>query len=166
MAGLISNLIETLKGQGDLYKQITALSVRKKECIIKNDIEGLRGIVSEENVLVPKVIRIDKEREQIMRDICTVLNKKEEDMTLTNLVKLMENQLEHKELKKAVEDLKTAAEEMREINEANKTLVQHALEYIDYNINVIHSSFSEAPAGYNDTLEDTREQISFLDTSG
>ena len=166
MAGLISNLIVTLKGQSDLYRQITALSVRKKECIIKNDIEDLRGIVSEENVLVPKVIRSDKVREQIMKDICTVLNKKEEELTLTNLVNLMENQLEHKELNEAVEELKTAAEEMRELNEANKALVEHALEYIDYNINVIHSSFSEAPAGYNDTLEDTREQISFLDTSG
>ena len=166
MAGLVSNLIEVLKGQMDLYQQIIALSVDKKEYIIKNDIENLRRIVSKENSLVPKALRGDKEREKIMKDICMVLNKKEEDMTLSYLVVLMENQPEHEELKSVVEQIKHYAEEMKDVNESNKALVQNALEFIDYNINVIHSTFSEAPAGYNPTLEENMGQKGFLDNKG
>jgi len=168
MAGLVSNLIDVLKGQVDLYNQIAALSAQKKDFIIKNDIENLRTVVSEENALIPKALRGDKDREKIMKDICTVLNKKEEEMSLGYLVVLMENQPEHDELANTVDSLKAAAEETRVLNETNKVLVQHALEFIDYNINVIHSSFSDTsgPVGYNDALEDAGGQTSFLDING
>jgi len=165
MAGLVSNLIEVLRGQVELYSQIAALSVRKKDFIVANDIDGLRDLVAEENKLVPKALRGDKDRERIMKDICTVLNKPT-DMTLSYLVTLMEGQPEHDELGQVVENLRAAADEMKELNESNKVLIQHALEFVDYNINVIHSSFSEAPAGYNDTLDDARDQVSFLDLNG
>jgi len=170
MAGLVSSLIDVLKGQVDLYGQIAALSARKKDFIISNDIDSLRAIVAEENALIPKALRGDKEREKIMKDICTVLNKKEEEMSLSYLVVLMENQPEHDALDDVVAKLKAVADEMKELNESNKVLVEHALEFIDYNINVIHSSISDVPAGaagYNDSFDETSGQTSsFLDTSG
>ena len=165
MAGLVSNLIDVLKGQVELYSQIAALLVRKKDFIIANDIDSLREVVAEENKLVPKALRCDKDRGRIMQDICTVLNKPA-DMTLTYLVTLMEGQPEHDELQQVVGNLQAAAHEMKELNDSNKVLLQHALEFVDYNINVIHSSFSEAPAGYNDTLDDARDPVSFLDKNG
>ena len=166
MAGLINNLIEVLRGQVELYQQISALSARKKEFIIKNDIESLRKIVGEENMVVPRVIRGDKERERIIKDICTVLNKKEEDMTLSYLVTLMENQPEHAELEEIVDKTKVAVHELNDINEANKALIENALEFIDYNINLLHSTFADMPAGYGSNYEDVGEQKSFLDVNG
>ncbi|MDR2183597.1 MAG: flagellar protein FlgN [Clostridiales bacterium] len=166
MAGLISNLIEVLQGQVVLYQQISALSAQKKEYIIKNDIENLRKIVAEENMVVPRVMRGDKERERIMKDICMVLNKKDEDMTLSYLVTLMENQPEHAELQDIVERTKTAVYELNDINETNKALIENALEFIDYNINLIHSTFSETPVGYGSNYEEIGEQKSFLDING
>ncbi|MCL2350759.1 MAG: flagellar protein FlgN [Defluviitaleaceae bacterium] len=166
MASLVSNLIDVLKGQAELYNQVAALSARKKEFIIKNDIENLRETVSEENAIIPKIIRTDKEREKIMKDICSVLNKNEAELTISHLATLMENQPENDRLIVALEEAKTAAGEMKKLNEENKALVQQALEYIDYNINVIHSSLSEVPAGYNATLEDAADGTSFLDING
>ena len=166
MAGLISNLIETLKGQVGLYQQISALSAQKKEHIIKNDIENLRKVVAEENMIVSKVIRGDKERERTMKDICMVLNKKEEDMTLSYLVTLMEGQPEHGELADIVEKTKVAVNELNEINEANKILIESALEFVDFNINLLHSTFSEVPASYGGNYEEVGEQTSFLDING
>ncbi|MCL2574266.1 MAG: flagellar protein FlgN [Defluviitaleaceae bacterium] len=165
MAGLIGNLIDTLKGQIELYEQITALSVRKKEYIIKNDTENLRAVVAEENLIVPRLVRGDKERERVMKDICMVLNKKEEEMTLSYLVVLMENQPDHAELADIVEKTRAAVTELNEVNEANKVLIENALEFIDYNINLIHSTFSDMPVGYGG-YEDAAEQKSFLDING
>ena len=166
MAGLVSNLIGVLKEQVELYRQISALLARKKELVIKNEIDELREVVGQENILVPKNLRIDKTRDKIMKDICMVLNKNEEEMTLTYLVTLMEGQPEHEELKDVVEQMAKAATELKELNDATKVLIQHALDFLEYNINVLHSSFAEAPAGYNDTLEENREQRSFLDING
>jgi len=166
MAGLISNLIEVLQGQVGLYQQISALSAQKKDFIVGNDIDSLRKIVAEENMVVPKVIRGDKERERIMKDICMVLNKGQEDMTLSYLVTLMENQPEHGELSEVVEKTKAAVHELNEINETNKVLIENALEFIDYNINLLHSTFADTPASYGSNYEEAMEQRSFLDING
>jgi len=166
MAGLVSGLIDTLDGQIGLYTQLVALLVRKKDLIITNDIENLRKLVAEENAIVPKVLRLDKEREKTIADICTVLGKKNEEMTLTYLSQLMQGQPEHEALVDVVARLSVVVDEMKTLNDESKLLIESALEYVNYNINVIHSTFAEAPAGYNPTLENYHEQKGFFDTSG
>ncbi|MCL2753531.1 MAG: flagellar protein FlgN [Defluviitaleaceae bacterium] len=163
MAGLISNLIDTLKGQTDLFKEVAALLVLKKEHIIENDIDALKNVVKQENEIVPKALKNDKEREKIMADIATVLNKKQEELTLSLLAELINGQPEHNDFVVAVDEFVAALEKMKEANDAAKVLVQDALEFVDFNMNIIHSSLDAAPAGYG-SLEDGHEPGSFLDT--
>jgi flagellar biosynthesis/type III secretory pathway chaperone len=163
MAGLVSSLIEVLKGQTELFREVIALSVDKKELIINNDIEKLKDIVKQENVIVPKLLKGDKDREKIMADISVVMNKKLEDLTLSFLSELMEGQPEHEALVKAIEEFAAAMGEMKAANDANKLLIENALDYIEFNINIIHSSLEAGPAGYG-ALEDNHEAGSFIDT--
>ena len=162
MAGLVSNLIETLKGQTDLFKKTTALLMMKKEHIIENDMDALREVVKQENEILPKALKNDKEREKIMANIAIVLNKKQEDLTLSLLAQLIDGQPEHKEFVAAVDEFVVALEEMKAANDASKILVQDALEFVEFNMNIIHSSLDAPPAGYG-SLEDGHEPGSFLD---
>ncbi|MCL2236280.1 MAG: flagellar protein FlgN [Defluviitaleaceae bacterium] len=165
MAGLISDLISVIQGQTVLFKEVVALSADKKNFIIKNDIEGLRGIVAQENIIVPKALKGDKERERIMADIATVLNKKNDELTLTKLAELTEGQPENPEFKIAVEEFIIVLDEMKQSNDANKLLIESALEFLEFNMNVVHSSLDAGPVGYGDTLDDGHEPGSFIDTS-
>jgi len=164
MAGLISNLIETIKGQTVLFRQVTALSEDKREFIIKNDIESLRGLVKQENQIVPKILTGDKKREQLMKDIATVLNKNFDELTFSALANFIDGQPEHPAFVAAVDEFILALEEMKEKNDANKVLINDALDYIEFNMNIIHSSLDAQPAGYGATLDDAHEPGSFLDT--
>ncbi|MCL2854341.1 MAG: flagellar protein FlgN [Defluviitaleaceae bacterium] len=164
MAGLISDLIATIKGQTILFKEVIALSADKKDFIIKNDIEGLRGIVAKENAIVPKALKGDKERERIMADIATVLNKKGDELTLTKLAELTKGQPENPEFVIAVDEFILALDEMKQVNDANKILIENALEFLEFNMNIVHSSLDAGPVGYGETLEDGHEPGSFLDT--
>ena len=166
MAGLVGNLIDVLKGQVELYGEIIALSGDKKEFIIKNDIEGLRTIVSQENALVPRALRHDKDMASIIANICIVLNKEEADMNLTYLVSLMENQPQYGELKTVVDEVLAAARELKAVNDSTKVLVESALDFIDYSMNAVQSSFNAIPVGYGETLSETREVKNFLDKNG
>ena len=164
MAGLITDLINVIEGQTALFKQVIALSSGKREFIIKNDIEGLRGIVAKENEIVPKALKGDKERERIMADIATVLNKKKDELTLSLLAELTEGQPENPAYKIAVDEFILALDEMKEANDANKILIESALEYLEFNMNIVHSSMDAGPVGYSDTLDEGHEPGSFLDT--
>ena len=163
MAGLVSSLIETLKGQTELFREVIALSVDKKGFIIKNDIEKLRAVVKQENVIVPKLLKGDKDREKIMADISVVMNKPLADLTLSYLTELMQGQPEHEALVAAIDEFVVVTDEMKAANDANKLLIENALDYIEFNINIIHSSLEAGPVGYG-ALEDNHEAGSFLDT--
>jgi len=162
MAGLVSNLIQTLKGQTDLFTQTTALLTLKREHIVKNDIEALRDVVKQENELLPRALKNDKDREKIIADIATVLNKSKDDLTLSYLAQLIEGQPEHKDFVAAVDEFVVALDEMKAANDQAKVLVQDALEFVEFNMNIIHSSLDVPPAGYG-ALEDGHEPGSFLD---
>ena len=164
MAGLITDLIETLQGQTELFKQVIALSEDKKNFIIKNDIENLREIVKQENQIVPKALKGDKTRERLMKDISTVLNTNHDELTFASLAELISGQPEHPAFVQAAKDFELAAQEMKEQNDNNKLLLQDALDYIEFNMNIIHSSIEAQPAGYGDLLDNTNEPGSFLDT--
>jgi flagellar biosynthesis/type III secretory pathway chaperone len=167
MPGLVENLIETLNKEADLYAELVELSEQKKQCIINNDVEGLRQIVAKENTTTSRAIREDKERVVHIKDICLVLNKKEADMTLSHLVVLLEGQPEHEDLTAVVERLKELATTLKSLNEDNKILLEFALEYIDYNMNVIHSSIDAGPVAYDrGGHEIVGETGGFLDING
>jgi len=163
MAGLVSSLIDVLKGQTELFREVIALSVDKKEFIIKNDIEKLREVVKQENVIVPKLLKGDKDREKIMADISVVMNKPLADLTLSYLEVLMQGQPEHEALVASIDEFVAVIDQMKAANDANKLLIENALDYIDFNINIIHSSLETGPVGYG-SLEDNHEAGSFLDT--
>ncbi|MCL2169479.1 MAG: flagellar protein FlgN [Defluviitaleaceae bacterium] len=163
MAGLINSLIETVKGQTVLFKEVTALLVQKKEYVIQNDIENLRAVVKLENDIVPKILKGDKTREQLMADIATVLNKRPDELTFTMLKQLISSQPEHPAFVAAVDEFVVALDEMKAANDNAKTFISDALDYIDFNMNVIHSSFEAVPAGYGD-LDDSLETGSFIDS--
>jgi len=164
MAGLINSLIENIKEQTGFFNELSALSDEKKQMIIQNDVEGLRGIVKQENAIVPKALKVEKNREQIMKDIATVLNKNFDDLTFSSLAELIQAQPEHPAFVAAFENFIMALDEMKQKNDENKILIADALEYIDFNMNVIHSSMDAQPAGYGDLLDSGQEPGSFIDT--
>jgi len=162
MAGLINNLIDTLKGQTTHFKAVIALSDDKKRAIIENDVEALRDIVKKENIIVPKALKGDKERERIMGDMATVLNKPANELTLALIAEMTQGQPEHAEFTAAVDEFAQTVLEMKHANDSNKLLIESALEYIDFNMNIIHSTLDAQPAGYG-ALDDEHQQGSFLD---
>ncbi|MBR1736412.1 MAG: flagellar protein FlgN [Firmicutes bacterium] len=146
MAGLISDLISNINEQSEVYDSLLELAGKKKVVIIANDVDKLQGIVDEENVLLGKIGRLDKSRVQLFKDIAFVLNKKDEDISLTKLMELIKGQAEENELKEAKENLFSKADRLKTINEQNQKLIEYSLEHIDFSMNVIRSALSNQPS--------------------
>ena len=89
MASLMENLISLLEQENDEYEKLLELSMQKTPVIIEGDISKLEKITDEEQIIVGKVNRLDKEREQVMQDIATVLNKDVQTLKLGKLTALL-----------------------------------------------------------------------------
>lgn len=147
----MENLIEVLKSESGEYEGLLELSQKKTAFIVKGDLENLQKITDEEQVWVGRLNRLEKKRIEVTTDIANVLNKDVTTLKLTNLIEMLAARpAEQKQLSDAVERLQKVVHEMQAVNERNRDLIQHSLELVEFDMNLLQS-MKAAPqtANYN-----------------
>lgn len=151
MASLMENLIVVLENECKVYDELLALSYRKTPIIVSENLEELAKITDEEQLLVSQINHIEKQRNDVMKDIANVLNRKLEDLKLANLIQMMGNRPEEqRKLSEVYDKLRESAKQMERVNRQNSELLESALEMVRFNMNLIQSA-NTAPksANYN-----------------
>lgn len=143
MAGLMDELIATLKSELQIYTDLIPLADQKSAVIIENDTKRLSDITEEEQLAVEKLKGLEKKRAGIMVNMKVVLNKKNSDLKLEELIGLMDGQPEvKKQLIKLKDALKETLNSLKTINDRNTKLIEESLEISEYHLNMIRSSRS------------------------
>lgn len=151
MASLMENLMDLLEQENSEYEKLLELSMNKTPVIIEGNIEMLEKITDDENVIVGRVNSLDKQREQVMKDIAAVLNKDVQNLKLTQLTLLLAGRpQEQKRLAAIHTKLKITTEQLVRVNEHNRDLIARSLEMVQYNMNVV-KSLKTAPETANYT---------------
>lgn len=161
MASLMNELLEVLEKEEAGYRELIEASIRKKEVIIKADIKNLERIAGEEQEIAGRIKNIENRRISIMEDIANVLNRKIEDLTVDAMIEVLKNQpKEQEQLVNIRSRLKDTLTEMRIINEENQTLVNQAMEMIEFDLTLV-KSMRQAPetANYNRQAANTGELL-------
>ncbi len=141
MASLIEELISTLKAEKAVYEELVPVSEQKTKILVKNDLEELKKITAQEQLLIDRAGVIGHKREEVIKNIGVVLNKTPEQLDLTSLTRLMAKQPEEKKTLAALHDsLRTTMRRHVEVNERNKDLIENSLEMIEFNMNFIQST--------------------------
>ncbi len=147
----MENLIEVLRNESSEYEGLLELSQEKTSYIVKGDLENLQKITDEEQEWIGRLNRLEKKRIEVTADIANVLNKDVTTLKLTNLIEMMAARpAEQKQLADAVERLQKVVHEMQTVNERNRDLIQHSLELVEFDMNLLQA-MKAAPqtANYN-----------------
>ena len=151
MASLMENLIEVLNAECSEYEGLLKLSQEKKSFIVKGDLENIQRITDEEQEWVGRLNRLEKQRVEVTTDIANVLNKDVTTLKLTNLIQLLNARpAEQQMLADVVDRLQRIVRQMQIANEQNRELIQHSLELVEFDLNLLQS-MKTAPqtANYN-----------------
>lgn len=145
MASLMENIVAVLNKEVEEYLELIELSKSKTPVIIKGDLKALSEITEKEQIVVSRIQKLEKFREQTMKDIADVTNHSQEDLKLKDLIEMMSSRPEEKQALQSVHDrLKETLSNMSKINEQNKELLNNSIEMIDFEINLVQS-FKHAP---------------------
>lgn len=140
MASLMDDLVEVLAQENEEYQKLSELSKEKKQVIIKADVPMLEKIVDQEQDVASKIQNLDNRRRKVMHDMSVVLNKPEEGFTVDTVIEMLENQPKEQErLQNVKTQLKTTLAEVRKINEQNQTLLNQALEMVEFDLTLFRS---------------------------
>lgn len=157
MAGLMDNLIELLTSECEAYEKLVKVSSQKTRTIIDGDIEKLQKITMQEQELTDMLQGMEKKRLETVKDIAIVINKEDEELTITRLAELMDGQPKvQKELLNLRDRLKVVLGEMKAVNDKNEMLLKQAIEMVEFDLSLI-KSLRQAPetANYNKNAYNT-----------
>ncbi len=145
MASLIHELIEVLEQEQACYKEILACSQEKTDYIVEGNVESLQFLTTTEQSLAGRAFQLGKKREGLLEDMAMVLGQKPQSLQLTFLIQKMNNMpTEQGQLQKLQQQLTTLMEELKQVNEQNRLLLEQSLEFIDFTVRALQSQHSGA----------------------
>ena len=140
MASLIEELIMVLGDEEKIYSEIIPIAEKKTQIIVNNDLQSLNSITEEEQGLLGKISKLEKKRQEVIRNIGIVMNKKESELNFVTIIELLNGQeKEQEELRKLHDKLKRTIDILSTLNERNQMLIKQSLEMIDFDINLMQS---------------------------
>ena len=149
MASSIEELIQVLEEECTIYEDLFSVSDVKTQVIVKGDVEKLQKITEDEQNVIDRVLILEKRRQTIIDNIAVVLNQKSKNMTIADIVRLMESQPEfQKPLSELHQRLRTVVMKLQQVNRQNRELLENALEMTEFNINVLQTA-AQAPETAN-----------------
>ena len=151
MASLMENLIDVLDRECVAYEGLLEISRRKTPIIVSGDLEKLQKITDEEQEMVTRLNRLERSRTEVTADIATVLNKDVTQLTLTNLIGMLQGRTSEQNALATVHDkLSRIIRELRRVNEQNGALLRDSLEMVEFEITMLQAA-KAAPetANYN-----------------
>lgn len=151
MASLMENMIVVLQEESKEYDALLQLSLKKTPVIVAGDLDNLQKITDEEQEVVGRINRLEKKRNEVTADIANVINKDVNTLKLRDLLPMLENRpAEQEQLRSAIEGLQDVVGRMKTVNEQNRDLIQHSLEMVEFDMNLLQS-MKTAPqtANYN-----------------
>ncbi len=141
MASLIEELIITLEQECEIYKELLPAAREKTQIIVKNDIKTLQEITNKEQLLADRINALEKKREEVIKNIGVVVSKDPKSINIRTVIQMMEKQPAEKDKLIQIHDaLKRTIQNLAEINNHNKSLIQQSLEMIEFNMNFIQSA--------------------------
>lgn len=159
MASLMDDLIQVLESENKEYEKLAQLSKEKKQVIIDANVPALEKIVDLEQDVASKIQNLDNRRQKVMKDMSVVLNQSDQDFTVNTVIEMLSSQpKEQQRLIDVKKQLKTTLDEVRRINEQNQTLLNQALEMVEFDLTLFRS-MRTAPetANYNKNAYNTGE---------
>ena len=155
----MDDLIQVLESENKEYEKLAKLSKEKKQVIIDANVPALEKIVDLEQDVASKIQNLDNKRQKVMHDMSVVLNKSDQNFTVDTVIEMLNSQpKEQQRLIDVKKQLKTPLDEVRRINEQNQTLLNQALELVEFDLTLFRS-MRTAPetANYNKNAYNTGE---------
>ncbi len=150
MASLMEELIATLRKEQEAYQELLPVVENKTQAIIANDLQKVQDITEFEQAAIGKISGLEQKRTEIMNNIGVVLNKKVSELTLPNLIKLLDRQPQEQEMLAQIhKELTGVLKRLSEVNGHNKNLIEQSLEMISYNMNLLQSTRIVPGNNYN-----------------
>lgn len=149
MASLVDELLDDLKNENAEYEKLLVTADKKRQMIINGETEELEAITAKEEQLGNNLKAMEGRRVQILKDMAVVMGHDGEQVTVTQIIDMLNNQPEERDaLTTARDQLLETATKLQIANRQNEILLQQALEMVEFDL-TLFKSLRQAPQTAN-----------------
>ena len=142
MASIMEELIGVLENELNEYKEFMPVLRNKTKYIIENKVEELQTISSTEQYYLDKINNLEKKREEIIKNIAILFDKDYKTLNLRSIISMLDKQPKDQlALSKLHDEMNATIKIILDINKHNTDLIEQSLEMIEFNMNVIKSTW-------------------------
>ena len=140
MASLLENLIDVLDKENTEYEKLIVLAEDKTPTIVKGDVESLSKITEDEQEIVGRIQKMEKQRLKVLADVANVVNRDVETLKLIDLIQMLEKMPDQqRKLEDVQGNLRKTIDQLRELNGQNQLLLADKLDMVEFNLNMIRA---------------------------
>jgi len=133
---LAENLITALRYEYKTYMEILKLAESKTDSLAKNDVGAIVTISEKERKMAEQTLKLNQAREQIIKSMAERLDEDYETLTVAKLSKLLKEPYS-KQLEEIQTEMTELLAKLTARNEINKKLIENAIKYLDFNIQLL-----------------------------
>ena len=159
----LNKLATVLEEEKGLYSELTQLAHDKQQVIINNDVEKLADYLRNEQELIEKIEKKEKERRRVVISLCSDIDMPEQDLSFSKLRDYI-NDDSKKELEELKSGLLEVLEELQRVNDANKKLIEEALNLNDFNVKILTEATSPSASTYSKKGSNGNKPRRLIDT--
>jgi len=156
-----SGLLDILKNQKNLYRQLLSLSLEKRSVLIKGNIAELERITKEEETLIIQVGRLEEQRQALHNALANHFALSPVELSISRLIDRIEEPLKTR-FAAVFDDINEIIGQIVEANNNNTDLINSSLEYVNFSLNLLTNN-SVTPSYTEEELEKRQAAAKIFD---
>ena len=134
----VQRLISVLERLDEIHGQLVDLADRKREALIRNEVQEVSAATAKENQLIKTIEELLAEKREATNDFFRSRGfQPVREVTVTELSRLVTDPGEKEALLAARDRLTATAEKLKGKNELNQKLIEQSLGFINYSLDVL-----------------------------
>ncbi|MEG6585003.1 flagellar protein FlgN [Dendrosporobacter sp. 1207_IL3150] len=129
-------LVTVLTNMLKLYQALLTISKQKHEILVAAKAQELEAITKQEELLIIQIGKLETNREQVLQEILTANKITDENINVSRLAECTDEVM-GKRIKDLWQEFDKVTVELVRLNELNTRLIEQALSYINYNVNLL-----------------------------
>ena len=135
---VVQRLIGVLEQLTDIHEKLIECADRKREALIRNEVQDVAAATAKENQLIKSVEELLAEKQKATHDFFRSLGfQPVREVTITEFSRLVTDSALKEALLAARDRLTATAERLKQKNELNRQLLEQSLDFINYSLDVL-----------------------------
>jgi len=146
---ILYELLEILNQEKELYRKLYSTAEDKKETLINNEIETLFNHIENDREYIEKINDLENRRQIVMNNIDEKFNLKSKELSYLNFIEKLPEKWAEK-LNPVRDELINILDKFHVQNEENKRLIEEAVKFNKFSIDLIIDNLNNNNYTYND----------------